>query len=151
MPGPDPSYIITPDVASFLQNHVASGGTLLSICTGILPVAMSGVLDGKRATAPLPILPDLKRKFPKVEWTTRRWEVTDGGRTWTSGIVANGLDMNVAFLKASFPAQLVDLVFTFAGVQGRAQDYSKEEKEAMRNLFRELKILSTEDADALVD
>lgn len=134
VPGPEPSYRITPEVASFLNAHVGAGRTLLVICTGILPAAMSGILDGLRATAPLGIVPIVKQNFPKVEWTERRWEVAAGGKIWTSGAVTNGTDMVAAYIKATFPPQLAGIVCALADVGNRDQEYSAETKKAVAAL-----------------
>ena len=79
VPGPPPTYQASDAVKEFIKSVHASGADVLSICSGILPVAASGILDGKVGTGPLGIIPMLRQFFPAVKWEgTRRWEKTGG-------------------------------------------------------------------------
>ena len=83
IPGPDPAFVPTQKVLQFVSDHSKHGATIMTVCTGIFVAAPSGVLDGKRVTAPRALLSQLKSKFPKADWQDKRW-VTDGN-IWTSG------------------------------------------------------------------
>ncbi len=84
IPGPEPSFQISPELKSFVQNHFASEKTtVMTVCTGVLVAAQSGVLDGKKATGPRAMLLELRDKFKDVEWVDKRWAVH--GNIWTSG------------------------------------------------------------------
>lgn len=65
----------------------------LTICGGMLPALQAGLLEGKRATAPRPMIEYLRQTAPGTEWTERRWEVDESGKMWTSGTLLNGTDM----------------------------------------------------------
>lgn len=63
----------------------------LTICGGMMPPLQAGLLQGLRATAPRPMLPQLRKDAPGTTWTERRWE--RDGKMWTSGTLLNGTDM----------------------------------------------------------
>ncbi|EJD03266.1 class I glutamine amidotransferase-like protein [Fomitiporia mediterranea MF3/22] len=125
IPGPPPSYQPSAETIAFIQKHTASVHAVLIICTGILPAAFSGILSGKRATAPLGILPLLREKLPDVKWVAKRWTVDDERKIWTSGGVTNGTDLMAAFVKELNP-QVGDLACKLADVGERGEDYPEE-------------------------
>jgi transcriptional regulator GlxA family with amidase domain len=84
IPGPDPSMVPSEAIRGFMRDHVQHGATILTICTGAFMAGYAEILDGKRATGPRALLPELQKKFPKVRWEGRRW--TRDGKVWTSGI-----------------------------------------------------------------
>ena len=135
VPGPPPSYQATEAVKTFIKATHASGAHVLSICSGIVPVAASGILDGKVATAPLGMIPIVRQFFPAVKWEdTRRWEKATGengaGEVWTSGGVLNGVDLVVAFLREKFVKTAAEAMISIASVSERAREYSEAEKKA---------------------
>jgi transcriptional regulator GlxA family with amidase domain len=130
VPGPEPTYRPSPEVVKFLQSTVPKLSALLVICSGILPVAFSGLLEGKKATAPRPFLPILTKQVPTVTWTDFRWEKDvsqkeDGKKVeiWTSGGVTNGTDMIAAYVKEKYPPSLAGFVCAGADVGDRAREY----------------------------
>ncbi|KAH7021769.1 class I glutamine amidotransferase-like protein [Macrophomina phaseolina] len=135
IPGPPPVFVNRPAVDAYIQSAVARGTTILSICTGAFPVAAAGVLDGRTATAPLSILGMLRNAHPQVQWeSARRFEKSVGvdgkGEIWTSGCVANGIDLVCAFMRDRFPESraLIDLIIPFAGFPDRDVEYDEKEK-----------------------
>ncbi|KAL1615760.1 hypothetical protein SLS56_011694 [Neofusicoccum ribis] len=136
IPGPAPVPVPRPAISAYIREAVGRGATVLSICTGALATAGSGVLDGRTATAPLVlgVLAQLRDAHPLVRWRGgRRWERSAGtggaGDVWTSGAVFNGVDLVCAFMRARFPdsRQLVDLMVEMAGVAGRPVEYGPAE------------------------
>jgi putative intracellular protease/amidase len=84
IPGPNPAIIITPEVKEFVQGHAAvKETTVLIVCVAAFVAAQAGILDGKTATGPRGLLPQLKEKYTHVKWITKRWAVD--GNIWTSG------------------------------------------------------------------
>ena len=98
---------------------------MLTVCTGILPALQSGIIAGKRATAPRGVLPMLKKLAPDVEWVDKRWTSSEDGKLWSSGGVTNGTDMMAAFLRETsvVAPEVVGLVCALTDVGDRAQDY----------------------------
>lgn len=83
VPGPDPAMVPSENVRRFLRSHAEKMTTILSVCTGIFPVAHAGLVKGKQATGPRALLPELTKKFPDTEWRDKRW--VHQGNVWTSG------------------------------------------------------------------
>ena len=85
IPGPDPmTYKPTDELNDFIMGHSNSGADVLTVCTGAYPAGYSGVFNGRRATGPRELVPELKKKFPKVTWEDKRW--TSDGNIWSSGM-----------------------------------------------------------------
>lgn len=83
IPGGEPTAEISKEVTSFIRSHVLGGTVVLSICTGMYQLSSTGLLDGRRATAPRALLPWFRERYPATEWVDRRW-VADGN-VWSSG------------------------------------------------------------------
>lgn len=86
IPGPDPKTIASEEVKDYILGHFQKGTTILCICTGIFPVAQSGILAGKKCSGPRALVPQLKTSFPDAVWDDSRRYVKDGN-LWTSGKV----------------------------------------------------------------
>ncbi|KAG8162084.1 hypothetical protein KVR01_007849 [Diaporthe batatas] len=100
--GPDPSTLnLHPKLADFIRNHVAAGKTLFTNCTGAAVAAMTGVLDGRKATINNLGYEPMKMMYPKVEWTIEKKWVVDGN-IWTAGGAVSGMDMLAHWLKENF-------------------------------------------------
>jgi transcriptional regulator GlxA family with amidase domain len=121
IPGPEPSYVPSPAVQEFIVASLESASVVLTVCTGVLPAAHSGILKGRTATAPRGLLPMLKSTFPEVEWQDRRW--VQDGKIWTSGGVSNGLDMMSAFMRQTWDGELVEMILSMVDLGSRGQDY----------------------------
>ena len=84
IPGPDPfAYKPNDALNGFIKGHYDSGTDVLTVCTGVYPAGYSGILDGRRATGPRSLVPELKKKFPEAIWEDKRW--TSDGNIWASG------------------------------------------------------------------
>lgn len=84
IPGPDPwTYKPTDALNAFIKGHFDSGTDVLSVCTGIIPTGHTGILNGRKATGPREMVPELRKKFPEATWEEKRW--TSDGNLWTSG------------------------------------------------------------------
>lgn len=87
----------------------------------------AGLLHGKTATCPRPMLNILRTQAPDTNWVERRWE--RDGKLWTSGALLNGLDLISAFAKETWGAsrkELMNFSFKTAGWVLRDQDYKDE-------------------------
>ncbi|RMZ79690.1 hypothetical protein DV738_g3230, partial [Chaetothyriales sp. CBS 135597] len=128
IPGPDPSTVPSPATAEFIRSHASTGTTdILIICTGSFIAAHSGILDGKTATGPRPLVEShLRKAFPKVNWTNdSRWVIDDSGRIWSSGGITNGHDMVAAYLRKKVHPQVAQIVCATAEVGDRPQKYDQ--------------------------
>ena len=68
VPGPPPSKQYSEEELDFIRRHWnhGSGATIISVCTGIYPVAAAGVCDGRSVTGPRGLMSELKSKYPKA-------------------------------------------------------------------------------------
>jgi transcriptional regulator GlxA family with amidase domain len=121
IPGPEPSYVPSPVVQEFIVTSLESVSVVLTVCTGVLPAAHSGILKGRTATGPRGLLPMLKSKFPETEWQDQRW--VQDGKIWTSGGVSNGLDMMSAFMRQTWGGEVVETILALVDVRSRGQGY----------------------------
>jgi transcriptional regulator GlxA family with amidase domain len=110
--GPLPDH--RPTAANkFLKEAAEKAGVIMSICTGGMWIADSGILDGKKATANREALALVKALHPQVEWKDERWVVD--GKFWTAGGPGCGIDMAVEFIKQRFGKEVVQ--FALKGLQ----------------------------------
>jgi transcriptional regulator GlxA family with amidase domain len=86
IPGPDPSLDPPEGMRKFIRNHFDTGCVIMSVCTGIFPLAASGVLKDRKATGPRALLGELRRKYPETVWSDKRW--CKDGNVWSSGMSA---------------------------------------------------------------
>ncbi|RMZ87256.1 hypothetical protein DV736_g5518, partial [Chaetothyriales sp. CBS 134916] len=128
IPGSDPATRPSPATTEFIRSHAnASTTDILIICTGSFLAAHAGILDGKTATGPLPLVDShLKKFFPEVNWTDdRRWVVDESGKLWTSGAITNGLDLVAEYLRKKVRPELAQLICSAADVGARPAAYGQ--------------------------
>lgn len=81
-----------PEYLDLLKKNVeavlASGGTILCVCTGSVLLAATGLLDGKNATTNKKGYSGLTPNYPSVQWKQRARWVVDGQVITSSGITA---------------------------------------------------------------
>ncbi|KAK1985468.1 DJ-1/PfpI family protein [Colletotrichum cereale] len=108
--GPSPAHFtLQPEFADYIRQHVAAGKILFTNCTGSFVAALTGALDGRKATVNHAELEWIKKRFPKVNWTAdTKWVVDDN--IWTAGGAVAGMDMAAHWLKENYGQE----VFTMA-------------------------------------
>ncbi|XVQ14251.1 DJ-1/PfpI family protein [Spirillospora sp. CA-255316] len=75
-------------VTSWLRD-TASGGLILSVCTGARLVAEAGLLDGRAATSHWYRLPKLQEAHPAVRWRKGVRYLDDGNVITTGGLLSS--------------------------------------------------------------
>jgi transcriptional regulator GlxA family with amidase domain len=112
VPGGDPAAPLSPDCTHFFKTYVPKLRALLTVCTGSLCIAPTGVLDGHRACSNKFVLRSLAlaNQLPKgISWVgDRRWIVD--GNIWTAGGITAGLDLAAEFARRHFDHDIVELV-----------------------------------------
>ncbi len=73
----------------------AEAELVMSVCTGSILLAMTGVLDGRRATTNKQDFKETIHLGPRVEWVKKARWVHDG-KFFTSSGVSAGMDMSLA-------------------------------------------------------
>jgi transcriptional regulator GlxA family with amidase domain len=72
----------------------------MSIVSGILHLAQTGICDKRRAAAPRILLPALKQHFPETFWRSSPWERHE--KFWSSNSAVSALDMMRTFMREYF-------------------------------------------------
>ncbi|PMD37917.1 class I glutamine amidotransferase-like protein [Hyaloscypha variabilis F] len=91
----DVGYNLNDAELAFIRKSFDECVAFITICGGFLAALQAGLLEGKTATGPRPMLDGLRQMAPGVKWVEKRW-VRDG-KLWTSGALLNGLDLTRAF------------------------------------------------------
>lgn len=113
-------YNPTPAELAFIASAHESCTALITICGGMLAAQLSGVLDGKTATAPRFMIAELQKQDPRTTWVEKRF-VRDG-KVWTSGALLNGLDLMREFMRTYWP-ELAEVSVRIGGLPIRDVDY----------------------------
>jgi transcriptional regulator GlxA family with amidase domain len=116
-------YVIVPAVAEpadprligWLAAQARRGATLVAICDGVWPVAATGVLAGRRATAHWYSLDDLESTFPTTTWIYDQRYVRDGPVMTTTGVTAS-IPASLALLEAIAGAPRARVVAAELGI-----------------------------------
>nr|OQO16804.1 hypothetical protein B0A51_15823 [Rachicladosporium sp. CCFEE 5018] len=109
----------------FIQKCNVESHALLFICGGCLAALQAGVLKGKTATAPRPMVEIMRQMHPDVDWVTKRY--AHDGKIWTSGALLNGTDMTKAFALETWgggEGSLVEMGMRLGGYPYRDVNYA---------------------------
>ena len=88
-------YVLSQAEIDFIKKCYDKCAACLFVCGGFLAALQAGLLEGKTATAPRPMIEPMRKAHPGVNWVTKRW--AHDGKIWTSGALLNGTDMTKAF------------------------------------------------------
>ncbi|KAF4630640.1 hypothetical protein G7Y89_g7498 [Cudoniella acicularis] len=116
-------YTLNEAERAFIIKSHGTCAAFITICGGFLSALESGLLEGKTATGPRPMLDELRQAAPGVNWVEKRW-VRDG-KVWTSGALLNGLDLMRAFVTEYWGGEgtLADFVLALGAYPDRDVDY----------------------------
>ena len=85
-------------VARWIQERSEETRRVVSICTGIYALAVTGLLDGRRATTHWRFASDVARRFPHVRVEPNALFIQDG-HFYTSAGVTAGIDLTLALIE----------------------------------------------------
>jgi transcriptional regulator GlxA family with amidase domain len=91
--GPEPG----PELLGRLRAHHARGGTVASVCAGVVALGRAGLLDGRRCTVHHTLQDELAAHWPAAR-VVPDVLFTDDDRVVTSAGVASGIDMALHLL-----------------------------------------------------
>jgi transcriptional regulator GlxA family with amidase domain len=89
---PDPALI------AWLRTHGPRARRLVSVCTGAIPLAQAGLLDGRRATTHWAYCDKLARDHPAIDVDPDPIYVRDGNVSTSAGVTA-GIDLALALVE----------------------------------------------------
>ncbi len=98
VPGAAPAFLPKdPRFFEMLKAAAQKADCVLTVCTGSLLVAKTGLLNGRKATSNKKALPMVMKAVPQVNWQKKaRWVVD--GRFYTSSGISAGMDMALGFI-----------------------------------------------------
>jgi transcriptional regulator GlxA family with amidase domain len=111
---------------AFIRKVWTECSAFITICGGMDGPLKAGILEGKTATAPLPLIPSLREQAPGTNWLEKRW-VRDG-KLWTSGALLNGLDLMRNFCLETWGGEktLANYMVKFGAWPVRDVDYKDD-------------------------
>nr|OQO32676.1 hypothetical protein B0A51_00054 [Rachicladosporium sp. CCFEE 5018] len=118
-------YKLSEREIKFIQKCNVESHALLFICGGCLAALQAGILKGKTATAPRPMVEMMRQMNPEVDWVTKRY--AHDGKIWTSGALLNGTDMTKAFALETWgggEGSLVEIGMRLGGYPYRDVNYA---------------------------
>ena len=111
VPGPDPDAPLPKGCAAFLNERFPKLKALLTVCTGSMAIAQSGILDGLHVCSnkvALKMAVEAGTLNKKVKWVgNRRWIVD--GKVWSSAGITAGIDLVAEFARVHFDPRIVEL------------------------------------------
>ncbi|KAF8171107.1 class I glutamine amidotransferase-like protein [Pholiota molesta] len=121
IPGNDLLHPLPEGCAEFLYKLMAHDGfkALLTVCTGSMAIAPTGILDGLRVCSnkyALKMAVNAGNLYKKIEWVgDRRWHVD--GKVWSSAGITAGIDLAAEFARVHFDPVVVEYAKIIAEYQ----------------------------------
>ncbi|GKT42794.1 uncharacterized protein ColSpa_02975 [Colletotrichum spaethianum] len=125
---------------AFIRKVWDECSAFLTICGGMIPPMEAGILTGKTATGPRPIIGAMKEKVPFVNWVEKRW--AHDGKLWTSSTLLNGTDMIRAFAETTWGGKsgMIEALLDAGGYPVRDVDF--KDSKGHHYTIEELKIFN---------
>lgn len=96
-PGIRAGEVLEP-IAAFLRERAATTRRLVSVCTGLIALGRSGLMDGRRATTHWRHVGEVSRLYPAIHLEPDAIFVRDGPFATSAGITA-GIDLALALVE----------------------------------------------------
>jgi len=110
VPGRNPAIPLPEGCAEFLRERIQTLDALLTVCTGSMVIAQTGILDGLHVCSnkvALKMAVDACTLNKKVKWVgDRRWIVC--GKVWSSAGITAGIDLSAEFARVHFDSEVVE-------------------------------------------
>ncbi|RXW20416.1 hypothetical protein EST38_g5440 [Candolleomyces aberdarensis] len=111
VPGANSSRQISDELSSFIHDRFPTLKGVLTVCTGSVVFAQTGLLDGVHVASnkvALKYMAEMGRLDRKVKWVGDKRFVRDG-KIWSAAGITSGLDLAAEFARVHFDPELVDL------------------------------------------
>ncbi len=100
-----------PAMLDFVRRQAAATEITMTVCTGTMILAATGLLDNLRATTNKAIFKEVAGAFPTVDWVEQaRW--VDEGRFVTASGVSAGIDMALAVISRLWGEEVAERMAT---------------------------------------
>ncbi|KAH7125397.1 putative amidotransferase-domain-containing protein [Dendryphion nanum] len=105
-------------VSTFLTNQASNNNliAILSISSGILTLAQTGLLHQKRATGPSSLFSTLQQRYPETSWQQAPW--TRHEKIWSSSSALSAMEMLTTLMREYFwdRSEAVECALSAAGI-----------------------------------
>lgn len=105
----DPAAEPSPQLVTALRRAYRRGARIVSICSGVFPVAAAGLLDGLTATTHWRYTDLLRRRYPAVRVDAAQLYV-DNGRVLSSAGCVSGIDLCLHLVRRDFGATMANAI-----------------------------------------
>jgi AraC family transcriptional activator FtrA len=105
----DPTAEPSPRLVTALRRARRRGARIVSICSGVFPVAAAGLLDGLTATTHWRYADLLRRRYPAVRVDPAQLYV-DHGHVLTSAGCVSGVDLCLHLVRTDFGAAMANAI-----------------------------------------
>ncbi|MFF1677749.1 GlxA family transcriptional regulator [Streptomyces sp. NPDC058256] len=153
VPGGAGTRHLDPRLTDWLREHGPRAERLVSVCTGAIPLAAAGLLDGRRATTHWAYCDKLARDHPAIDVDPDPIYVRDG-QVSTSAGVTSGIDLALALVEEDLGREAALMVARYLVVflrrPGNQAQFSAQlaAQTAQREPLREVQQWITEHPDA---
>ncbi|WP_326719361.1 GlxA family transcriptional regulator [Streptomyces sp. NBC_00243] len=153
VPGGVGTRHLDPRLTDWLREHGPRAERLVSVCTGAIPLAAAGLLDGRRATTHWAYCDKLARDHPAIDVDPDPIYVRDG-QVATSAGVTSGIDLALALVEEDLGRDAALMVARYLVVflrrPGNQAQFSAQlaAQTAQREPLREVQQWITEHPDA---
>jgi transcriptional regulator GlxA family with amidase domain len=124
IPGSFSSEELPVSASTFLTTQTAHSDAIavLSVSSGILTLAQTGLLHEKKATGPPSLLPNLRQRFPETNWQDTPWVHHDN--VWSSSSAVTAIDMFATWMRQYFwdRSEALETALLAAGIP-RLEEY----------------------------
>ncbi|KAI0538987.1 class I glutamine amidotransferase-like protein [Xylaria digitata] len=114
---------------AFVAKSFESCAAFIAVCGGVDIPRLAGVLEGKTATGPRPLLDAWRAQSPGTNWVDKRWQ--RDGKMWTSGALFNGCDLVTNFVKQTWSGTPAGAIGDFAAKLGAWPDRDVDYKDVL--------------------
>ena len=90
-----------PKLAEWISRHAGRIRRIASVCTGIFPLAQTGMLDGRRVTTHWKFASELAGRFPALKVDANPLYIRDG-KFYTSAGITAGIDLSLALIEEDY-------------------------------------------------
>ncbi len=105
----DPTAEPSPQLVAALRRAHRRGARIVSICSGVFPVAAAGLLDGLTATTHWRYADLLRRRYPAVRVDAAQLYV-DNGQVLSSAGCVSGVDLCLHLVRTDFGATMANAI-----------------------------------------
>jgi transcriptional regulator GlxA family with amidase domain len=98
------------DLMAWVSSACSSARRVMTVCTGVVLAAETGLLDGLHATTHWASADRLAQRYPDIRFDANRMFVRSSERIWTAAGVSAGIDLALAVVEADHGTEVARAV-----------------------------------------